>query len=45
MKDIEEEYAAVVPYRVVFGILLEEGGDLLEGGVCEVADLDLEDAY
>jgi hypothetical protein len=31
----------VVPDGVVFGVLLEEGGDLLESGVREVAGFDL----
>lgn len=42
LEDIEEQSAAVVPYCVVLGVPLEEGGDLLEGGVCEVAGFDLE---
>jgi hypothetical protein len=42
LKDIEEQSAAVVPYRVVLWVPLEEGGDLLEGGVCEFAGFDLE---
>jgi hypothetical protein len=41
MEDVEEEAAAVVPDGVVLGVLLEEGGDLLESGVCEVAGFDL----
>ena len=41
MEDIEEHSAAVVPYCVVLGVPLEEGGNLLEGGVCEVAGFDL----
>jgi len=41
VEDIEEQSAAVVPYCVVLGVPLEEGGDLLEGGVCEVAGFDL----
>jgi hypothetical protein len=42
LEDIEEQSAAVVPYRVVLRVPLEEGGDLLEGGVCEIAGFDLE---
>ena len=38
---ILEQAATVVPNSVVLWVLLEEGGDLLEGGVCEVAGLDL----
>ena len=41
LEDIEEQSATVVPYGVVLGITLEEGGDLLESGVCEVAGFDL----
>lgn len=41
LEDIEEQSAAVVPYGVVLGIPLEEGRDLLEGGVCEIASFDL----
>jgi len=40
-EDVEEEAAAVVPDGVVLWILLQEGGDLLESGVCEVAGFDL----
>jgi len=32
----------MVPDGVVLGILLKEGGDLLEGGVCEVPSFDLD---
>jgi hypothetical protein len=41
LEDILKQAAAVVPDGVVLRILLEEGGDLLEGGVCEVAGFDL----
>lgn len=40
-EDVEQEAAAVVPDGVVLWVLLEEGGDLLESGVCEVAGFDL----
>lgn len=42
LEDIEEQSTAVVPYSVVLGITLEEGGDLLESGICEIAGFDLE---
>ena len=41
LEDILKQTATVVPDGVVLWILLEEGGDLLESGVCEVAGLDL----
>ena len=37
LEDIEEQSTAVVPYSVVLGITLEEGGDLLESGICKIA--------
>ena len=42
LEDIEEQSTAVVPYSVVLGITLEEGGDLLESGICKIAGFDLE---
>jgi len=44
LENIKEEAAAVVPDGVVLWVLLEERGDLLESGVCEVAGFDLERA-